>query len=110
MKRILTLCTLAAVLCACHRDSETPPPPKPAPYVNAAPVFAKKGPSAAELTVGMVEAASQGKSQLPVELKFDLRQRPALGQALDIDLAVMPQIDAGAGEIQRSCQRHSCEL
>jgi hypothetical protein len=63
-------------------------------------VIAKKGPSAAELTVGMVEAASQGKSQLPVELKFDLKQRPALGQALDIDLAVMPQIDAGGGEIQ----------
>jgi hypothetical protein len=101
MKRILTLCTLAAVLGACHRDSETPPPPpKPTPHVNAAPVIAKKGPSAAELTVGMVEAASQGKSQLPVELKFDLKQRPALGQALDIDLAVMPQIDAGAGEIQ----------
>jgi hypothetical protein len=102
MKTILTLCTLAAVLGACHRDSETPPPPKPAPHVNAAPVVAKKGPSAAELTVGMVEAASQGKSQLPVELKFDLKQRPALGQALDIDLAVMPQIDAGAGEIQVS--------
>jgi hypothetical protein len=61
---------------------------------------AKKGPSAAELTVGMVEAASQGKSQLPVQLKFDLKQRPASGQALDIDIALVPQIDAGAADIQ----------
>jgi hypothetical protein len=63
-------------------------------------VIAKKGPSAADLTVGMVEAASQGKSQLPVELKFDLKQRPAPGQALDIDIALIPQIDAGAAAIQ----------
>jgi hypothetical protein len=61
---------------------------------------AKKGPSAAELTVGMVEAASQGKSQLPVQLKFDLKQRPIPGQALDIDIALVPQIDAGAANIQ----------
>jgi hypothetical protein len=48
----------------------------------------------------MVEAASQGKSQLPVELKFDLARRPTLGQVLDIDIAVMPQIDASAADIE----------
>jgi hypothetical protein len=65
-------------------------------------VAVKKGPSAAELTAGMVEAAGQGKSQLPVQLKFDLRQRPTLGQALDIDIAVVPQIDASPANIQVS--------
>ena len=64
------------------------------------PAVAKKGPSAGDLTVGMVEAVSQGKSQLPVQLKFDLKQRPTLGHELDIDIAVMPQIDASAGGIQ----------
>ncbi len=48
----------------------------------------------------MVEAASQGKSQLPVRLKFDLAQRPTLGQPLDIGIAVMPQIDASPAAIQ----------
>ena len=93
--RAWVLCTLAA-LGACHRDSATPPPN--APGVSA-PVVAKKGPGAEELTAGMVEAANQGKSQLPVKLKFDLRQRPTIGQPLDIDVAVLPQIDASSGEI-----------
>jgi hypothetical protein len=48
----------------------------------------------------MVEAASQGKSQLPVLLRFDLPQRPVVGQPLDINIAVMPQIDAGPADVQ----------
>jgi hypothetical protein len=96
--RVLTLCALAATG-ACHKDPGTPPPTAATPRISV-PVAAKKGPSAAELTAGMVEAASQGKSQLPVELKFDLRQRPTPGQALDIDIALIPQIDAGAAGIQ----------
>jgi hypothetical protein len=96
--RVLVLCILAAAS-ACHKDSGTPPQPIPTPHVSA-PVIVKKGPSAADLTAGMVEAASQGKSQLPVELKFDLKQRPTPGQALDIDIALIPQIDAGAAAIQ----------
>jgi hypothetical protein len=96
--RVLTLCTVAAV-CACHRDAAAPPPQKPVPHISV-PIVAKKGPTAAELTAGMVEAASQGKSQLPVGLKFDLSQRPTLGQALDVNIAVMPQIDASGADIQ----------
>jgi hypothetical protein len=92
------LCALVAAS-ACHKDSGTPPPPPPKPHVST-PVVAKKGPSAAELTAGMVEAASQGKSQLPVQLKFDLKQRPTPGQTLDIDIALIPQIDGGAADIQ----------
>ncbi len=96
--RVLTLCTVA-VLSACHPDSGNPTQPKPAPQVKV-PVAANKGPSAAQLTAGMVEAATQGKSQLPVALKFELKQRPKVGQPLDIDIAVMPQIDASPANIQ----------
>lgn len=94
--RVLALCIAAAVT-ACHKDSATEAPP--APRVTA-PVIARKGPGAEELTAGMVEAPSQGKSQLPVKLKFTLEQRPTLGQPLDITVAVIPQIDAGAASIQ----------
>jgi hypothetical protein len=96
--RVLTLCILAT-LGACHQDSGTANQPKTAPRVKV-PVVAKKGPSAEELTAGMVEAAAQGKSQLPVRLKFELKERPVIGQPLDVDVAVMPQIDAGAAAIQ----------
>jgi hypothetical protein len=99
--RVLMLCTVAG-LCACHRDQgsgEPPPPPKPKPHI-VVPVVAKKGPTAEDLTSGMVEAASQGKSLLPVQLKFDMRQRPKLGQVLDIDVALIAQSDATLGDIQ----------
>ncbi len=92
------LCILAT-LSACHKDSGTPPQTTPTPHVSGAPPIAKKGPNAADLTAGMVEAATQGKSQLPVELKFDLKQRPTLGQVLDIDIAVVPQIDGSPADI-----------
>ena len=96
--RVLTLCTVGA-LGGCHQDSGNSTQPKPAPHVQA-PVTVKKGPSAEELTAGMVEAATQGKSQLPVKIKFGLTQRPTLGQPLEIDIAVMPQIDASGAELQ----------
>jgi hypothetical protein len=96
--RVLALCTVGA-LGGCHQDSGNSTQPKPAPHVQA-PVAVKKGASAEELTAGMVEAATQGKSQLPVKVKFGLTQRPRVGQPLDIDIAVMPQIDAGGADIQ----------
>jgi hypothetical protein len=101
--RVLSLfgfCSLAAAaLGACHGDSGAQPQAAPAPHVRA-PLPVKKGPTAAELTAGMVEAVSQGKSQLGVQLKFGLREKPTVGQPLDVDIAVMPQIDAGAAQVQ----------
>ena len=96
--RVLFLCSVAAMT-ACHGDSGAQPQAAPTPHVRPA-LPAKKGPTAAELTVGMVEAVSQGKSQVEVQLKFDLRQKPIVGQPLDVDIAVMPQIDAGGAEVQ----------
>src|SRR3974390_1359148 len=98
--RVLILCTVAAAG-ACHRDSNAPPPDAPPkPPVATVPAVVKKGPSAQELTVGMVEAASQGASQRPVQLKFDLADRPALGKAVNVNIAVLPQIDATGADIQ----------
>jgi hypothetical protein len=48
----------------------------------------------------MVQAATQGKSQVPVELKFDIAQRPKVGQPLDINLALITQISASSGSLQ----------
>jgi hypothetical protein len=59
----------------------------------------KKGPSAAELTRGMVEAASQGKSDLPVQVKFDLPQRPTPGQPVTVNIALLPRLDGGPADI-----------
>src|ERR1700677_951222 len=98
--RILLLCALAG-LCACHGDSgdsgQSPGKPKARAH---APVAPKKGPTPDELTAGMVEAVTQGKSLAPVGLKFDILQRPAMGKPLEIDIALMPQITAEQTTIQ----------
>jgi hypothetical protein len=66
---------------------------------HAAAGSAKKGPTVAEQTVGMVSAVSLGKAALPVGLKFELAARPEVGQPLAIHLAVLPQIAAEGGSI-----------
>ncbi|MEP6546110.1 MAG: hypothetical protein ABJD53_01490 [Gammaproteobacteria bacterium] len=97
--RVLLLCA-ALPVSACHRDSEAPAPPNPLPAPQASVPVVKKGPTAEALTAGMVEASSQGKSRLAVQLKFELPQRPMLGQPLLVNIAVLPQIDGNSAEIQ----------
>lgn len=98
-KALLAACALA--LAACHRDSSHSLLPPPAPKPRA-PVAAPRGSSAEELTKDMVEAASQGKSQLPVALKFELSQRPTVGQPLEIGLALIPRIPASPAIVEVS--------
>ena len=90
--RILTLCALAS-LAACQRNSGTAPVAKLAAHVKA-PAAPPPGPTAREQTAAMVEAATVGKSQLPVSLKFEVLQRPVQGQPLEIAFALLPQIPA----------------
>jgi hypothetical protein len=95
--RILLLCALA-VLCGCQKDPDTTAP-TPTFKAKATPAV-RKGPTAAELTAGMVEAASQGKAQAAVDLKFELVQKPKVGQPLEINLALLPHVDANSAIIQ----------
>jgi hypothetical protein len=96
----LLLCT-AMLLGACHKDSSSAPAAAAAPRAKA-PNIAKGGPSSAEQTAGMVEAAVQGKSVLPAELKFDLPQRPKVGQVQPINLAFIAQVPGNPATIQVS--------
>ncbi|HTW36944.1 MAG TPA: hypothetical protein VMD49_00065 [Steroidobacteraceae bacterium] len=54
---------------------------------TAAPAAAQ---AAAAAGVDMVAAVSSGKTSLPVDVRFALRQRPELGQAAELDLLVTP--------------------
>jgi len=88
-------------LIGCHRDAGQEGSVKPVTtHKVAAPV--KKGPSVEEQTVGLVEAASPGKSDAPIELKFDLQHRPTLGKTLEIGIAIIPQISARLAAVQAS--------
>jgi hypothetical protein len=92
--RVFTLCAVGVTAVAsnagCHRDSGNVVAAKPSAKVRA-PAAAPHGPTPQEMTSGMVEAATQGKSQAPVTVKFDLLQRPVEGQPLEIAIALLPQ-------------------
>jgi hypothetical protein len=96
--RVLILLGIAT-LAACHREPGAVPvaPVRPRAGVSAA---APRGPNAQELTEGMVEAVTQGRSQTPVLLKFDLLRRPVEGQPLEVAIAVIPQIAARLAKVE----------
>jgi hypothetical protein len=85
----ITLCVLA-LTGGCQRESGDATSAK-SQVRHAAPVAAQRGPTVEELTAGMVEASTQGKSQTPVGLKFDLLQRPVRGEPLEITIALLPR-------------------
>ncbi len=85
------------LLAGCHGDSNKAPDPNASSQPKvAAPV--KRGPTQEELTAGMVEAVTLDKSTVPVDVKFDLAERPSVGQSLGIVIALMPKV-AGAATV-----------
>ena len=98
--RTFTLCALALVA-GCQRESGDAKGPNPT-VKRKAPVAVQRGPTLEELTAGMVEAATQGKSQTPVGLKFDVLRRPVQGQPLEIAIALLPGEAAGMATVEVS--------
>ncbi len=100
--KVLLLCAaLVLAVAACNRNDSSGPAANALPHFKPkAPVAPKPGATAAEQTAGMVQASAQGKSTVPVELKFDIAQRPKVGQPLDINLALIAQIEASPATIQ----------
>lgn len=88
----------AACVSGCSQEGSMPAAGSAAPHVRAAGAV-KKGPTADELTAGMAAAPALGKSLLPVELKFELTERPRIGQPLAINLALLPQIPGGPATV-----------
>jgi hypothetical protein len=93
-----TLCALV-MTAGCQRESGEANSPKSV-VRHAAPVAVQRGPTVEELTAGMVEATTQGKSQAPVGLKFDLLSRPVRGEPLEIAIALLPREPAGPATVE----------
>ena len=96
---IFVLCSV--LLAACNRDAANALIGKGSTAPKT-PQVAKRGPNAEQQTAGMTLAVGLGKAALPLQLKFELASRPKAGQAVDINLALLPQIPADAAIIQLS--------
>jgi hypothetical protein len=93
---VVALCLSA---CGGGSDPAASNTPSQHPAARKPGAAAKKGPSVAEQTAGMVSAVTLGKSTVPVALKFDLGAKPRVGTPLAIDLAVLPQVPADGGKV-----------
>ena len=84
-------CILVSVLAGCGRESQTDSSQaggKPAPTVSA-----RSAEGDATLK-RMVSGVSASKDQALVDLKFELKARPQIGQPLDIEIALLPKVGA----------------
>jgi len=97
--RIILLLAIAGCA-ACHRGPGSAPaaPAKPKAGAHAA-AASSNGQNPQQLTAEMVEAVTQGKAQAPIEVKFDLLERPVPGQPLHIALALLPQAAARSATV-----------
>jgi hypothetical protein len=91
----------AALLAGCGSRS----PPGSAPARTAAQSAARKAASPSdELSRNMVSAVAATKpSAVPVQVKFELRDRPGVDQPLEIDLAIVPMsasVDRISGKVE----------
>jgi hypothetical protein len=94
MRRWLLLPLCAAVL-STGCDGDSAPQQTPMHFEKKARAV-KQGPTPEELTAGMIEAVTVGKSTVPVGLKFEVPSRPVVGQPVPIVIAVMPQVVGSA--------------
>lgn len=99
--RNLALSAVAAALlagCGSHSSGGG------ATQTAAKPVARKTVSAAEELSRNMVAAVAANKpSALPIQVKFGLRDRPHVGQPVDLDLAIVPMsasVDRVSGKIE----------
>jgi hypothetical protein len=93
MKRILAVffCLVLAALVGCKRDAASDD--AQAAATTAKVVSAKTPESDAELK-RMVSGVSAAKDDSIIELKFELKDRPQLGQPLEVAIALLPKVTA----------------
>ncbi len=101
-KRDLALILAAAALCGgCGSHS---PGGGPAGQATTQKVAGKPVNPIDQLSRNMVSAVPSSKpSTLPVQVKFELRERPDVGQPLEVDLAIVPMsasVDRVSGKVE----------
>jgi len=97
--RAFAIVALATVLAACNKGEEqaaTTPEPAAQPDGGQAASAVVESPDDKR----MANAVVTGKTAAPVDLKFDILAKPAVGQPFEIELALLPRLAADALEVE----------
>jgi uncharacterized protein YceK len=99
--RNLALCVAAAALLLGCGSGSSSDAAKPG---TAKPVTRKGANAADALSRNMVSAVAANKpSALPIQVKFELRERPQVGQPVEVNLAIVPMsasVDRVSGKVE----------
>jgi len=99
--RVLAIVALAAVLAACGRGEEEQAAATDAPAAAGATTDgAAATPAESPDDKRMASAVVTGKTTAPVDLKYDVLAKPAVGQPFEIELAFSPRLAADALEVE----------
>ena len=97
--RAFAIIALATALAACNKGEEqaaTAPAPAAQPDGSQAAPATVESPDDKR----MANAVATGKTAAPVDLKFDILAKPAVGQPFEIELALLPRLAADALEVE----------
>jgi len=97
--RAFAIIALATALAACNKGDEqaaTAPAPAAQPDGGQAAPAVVESPDDKR----MANAVVTGKTAAPVDLKFDILAKPAVGQPFEIELALLPRLAADALEVE----------
>jgi hypothetical protein len=100
-RNLALMLAVAALSSGCGSHS-----PEAGPAGQAASKIAARKPVSPtdELSPNMVSAVASNKpSALPLQVKFELRDRPGIGQPVDVDLAIVPMsasVDRVSGKVE----------
>jgi hypothetical protein len=82
---------LALAACSGNKNQDTP---AQAAAKSAASAARARPATGAEQTASMVQAATSGKATAPMQLKFELAERPIAGQTIGLSLALLAGVPA----------------
>lgn len=94
---LAVLAVIALAGCNGDKHQDTPQPP-----VNSSATVARpqRPAASADATNAMVEAATLGKANAPLKLKFEITSRPVVGQTIVVNLALLAAAPAQAAKLQ----------
>ncbi len=94
LRRLALLLAAAVALAACGNEAPVEPDPAAAKTAETAAAAEKASAALAEATKHMVSGYSPpGKPGAPVDLWWEMKDRPKAGEPMTIELAMVPRID-----------------
>jgi len=98
--RVVAIVALAGLLAACGRGEQDETAATNAPAEAGAPAGAAPAPAESPEDKRMANAVVTGKTSAPVDLKYDVLAKPAVGQPFEIELVFLPRMPADSLEVE----------